>query len=577
MQKETELAQIMEAENMKKVIQVEQKKRQEEETMHKQKQRLQSQKAMAMRQMPPPTTNPPQQAGQKRKTLTTSTSRSDMQRAPTNLMHKRSKTLGSNSSEVSGLSASSSPAASPRLDMSASAGLRRSLSQKSLRQSITQQRLDQTHTDYFRLKAMGIDPETPFVPDTAVSLAVKQQKEEERRAEASKRITSRPSSGLQRSRSSTPAEGPIGSPAAPSLSFSTSATSAPVQPSGSIESVVEDPFLKSLREARAAMTSDADWFKMQANELEKEIEQQEEFRRSIGSNSSREDSTFAQSMNGLTRSVSGHGYVPLQLKPGQTLSRTEERIRRTGACGLAKKPVGLTPVASPRSIFTAVPMSRRTASSLRSSQSAYKDINGGDHSRKRSFDDLLDTQEPSIELQQNSDHDLAQQAVKKVKTPVTIEALEKLQRNPFGTEQGAYSDLIDEEEEEEEEEVDEEYDEATLTVRGNGLLHTLDRSGVYYGEEADDEEDEVDEEEEYEEEDSDGERSPANARYWNNQAEHDETDEEEEAEEGSEESGSPTTNDGKLHVSRHTSQALSAATPDTGFGSTVDDAIELSD
>ena len=84
--------------------------------MHKQKQRLQSQKAMAMRQMPPPTTNPPQQAGQKRKTLTTSISRSDMQGAPTNPMHKRSKTLGCNSSEVSGLRASSSPAASPRSD-----------------------------------------------------------------------------------------------------------------------------------------------------------------------------------------------------------------------------------------------------------------------------------------------------------------------------------------------------------------------------------------------------------------------------------------------------------------------------
>ncbi|KAK5077014.1 actin cytoskeleton and mitosis protein [Lithohypha guttulata] len=567
---EDEAARIVEAAAEKRRVQEEVQKRKDE-----QRQLKEEQKRLQAQQMRPPVNSPAPQAGQKRKTLTNSASRSNLQGIAMSPMHKRSRTVGSQSTEMPALGASSSSL--PPLPLSASRtehnGLRRSLSHKSLRQSLTQQRLDQTQTDYFRLKAMGVDPETPFVPDTAATLAAKKQKQEDHQAAVNERVIKRPSSTLNRSRTSTPSSPPRFA-AVTSSRTSLARTSRPApQAVAHTEATDDDPFLKSLREAREALSQDANWFKTQAVDLEKQVEQQEEFRRSLGSASSK-DEALVRDAAGFSKSLNGFEYVPPEVRPGQTLSRTEQRIRRTGARGLANKPIGGSGPSSPHPL---VPMSRRSASSLRNSQTSHENTNGASHGRKRSFDEVgLTVQHDVHSLEPSLNGEVDNHATKKVKSTMSLQGLQALARNPFGN--GDYDDSDKTEEVEEgydEEEYDgkqqygeqeydqEEYeDEEEEEFEDGRQVVAYPKISAYYEEGLDDAEDEEEVPEDEESEEDDG-GDYTRSRYRQPGAEWNGTGFEDE----------------RLSLPRQDSRAVStsAATPDTGHGSTVNDAIELSD
>lgn len=549
---EAEVAEIQEAQVFRKQLQENQRRRIEEaEQQRKEKSvHLQAQQTA----MKSPGTNPTQQAGQKRKMLAHSTFQSNIQGITMSPMHKRSKTLGSSGNSDVPRVSNSLPARSPRARLTGSTNLRRSVSQKSLRQSLTQQRLDQTQTDYFRLKAHGVDPDTPFVPETAAQVVARKQREEDYRQSVDDRVSRRLSSALDRSRSSTPSSSSQSARSMPppvSILRSTSVPQpAPATPTAT-STADEDPFLRQLREAREALSTDETWFKTHTSELEKEIEQQE-LRQSLGSQSNTsQDKSLALSTNGFARSISGYEYVPPELKPGQTLSRTEERIRRTGARGLANKPIGGTP--KPAAV------NRRGAQQLHHAQTAV-------HGRKRSINEVDHIKGDTFgidDYQQQSAKRLAQHVTSKKARPngVTLKALEALQRssplNPFDA--GSLDDELEDEGEEMEEYDDQIEQEEVLQARYDGAVayqNDDEADTEASGEYADEYDEEVYQEDEEEE----------NIHYPDLQA----YDYGEEEEVELDEDGIPLPPRGK---------SAATSTPDTGTGagSTVDAAIELSD
>jgi hypothetical protein len=228
----------------------------------------------------------------------------------------------------------------------ASQGLRRSLSG----------RKDTTRTDYFRLKAHGIDPDTPIVPDTKASLERKGRLEEVAIAATRTRAQILSSTA----RPPVPRSSPQGAAASGTSGLNYSWTppkrniqTAPPSAAGKVDD--DDDLLRRIREVREAMTEDAKWFKTQAVNIEKEIEGQEELRGSASQASTRPSPN--PSASGLAR-ANGYEYLPGPEIPGSSLSRTEQRIRRTGAHGLATKPIGGS------GDYLAVAMSRDSAAKL---------------------------------------------------------------------------------------------------------------------------------------------------------------------------------------------------------------------
>jgi hypothetical protein len=304
-------------------------------------------------------------AGQKRKSFSGQDLKAD--RLPssngsvTESAHKRSKTMSSSLSAVSTagrtppvstfrLSASRPP---PHVSIFSRSAKDRAASNSDSRASRpAQKKLDTTRTDYFRLKAMGIDPDTPFVPDTKQGVEARRRMEEAERQAilARARRRHRNSSSRQSSPTSMPPpeiprlDAPTASP--------TTTTPRPIDP------IAEDDFLKQIREARKLMAEETEWLKTQSTVLEKEIEQEEEFRQSQSSRNG--DASSPYSSSGLPKS-NGYEYLPADTTPGARLSRTEVRIRRTGAHGLATKPL------RSRSQYIPVAMSMRTARDYTSS------------------------------------------------------------------------------------------------------------------------------------------------------------------------------------------------------------------
>jgi hypothetical protein len=217
-------------------------------------------------------------------------------------------------------------------------------------------RKDTTRTDYFRLKALGIDPETPIVPDTKASLERKRQREEDVATLASRTrartlsSTARPSVPQFSLR-----EESIHGISSPSQLRMSANAIREATTSTAADSNEDDDLLRRIREVRKAMTEGTEWFKKQVVNIEKDIEVQEELRRSASQASNR--SSPHLSAIGLPR-ANGYTYLPGPEIPGRTLSRTEQRIRRTGAHGLATKPVGGS------GDYLAVAMSRDSAAKL---------------------------------------------------------------------------------------------------------------------------------------------------------------------------------------------------------------------
>jgi hypothetical protein len=282
-------------------------------------------------------------------------------KATKGLGHRRSHTIGGTVAatpirRVSKPTASPSP---PHLNSSALLGrsilLNRSTASE-LHGSFNSRRADATRTDYFRLKALGIDPDTPIFPDTKFSLERKRRRQDESANLTPRKRASTMSAPAKPKASGTEVESGIADGLAPrnvsAPEKSVSTPSAKKQKKAPVTSDDDDKFLRQIREVRAALTEDTEWFKNQGAEIEKEIVQQEEFRRSASQQSSAYSPPANSNSTGGLRRVNGYDYSPaINSSASQhSLSRTEQRIRATGAHGLATRPVSnYLPVAMSRS------------------------------------------------------------------------------------------------------------------------------------------------------------------------------------------------------------------------------------
>lgn len=207
-----------------------------------------------------------------------------------------------------------------------------------LHHSIGSRKMDSTHTDYFRLKALGVDPETPLIPDTKFSLERKGRSQEE-----GCRPTSTPTRPRTHSLSRNEGCSTRSSPVPRNTSALETAYDTSQQPqSDALVSAPDDndDFIRQIREVRAAMSEDTEWFKTQAAQLQRDMEHQEELRRSARQESSLNTAKIARSKsNGYLVKVNGYNYAPVVPQSGSdaSLSRTERRIRATGGHGLATK------------------------------------------------------------------------------------------------------------------------------------------------------------------------------------------------------------------------------------------------
>ncbi|EXJ62622.1 hypothetical protein A1O7_03060 [Cladophialophora yegresii CBS 114405] len=339
-------------------------------------------------------------AGQKRKSFSGqdlgASTISSSNRATSVSGHKRSKTMSTSrhsspagSGAPFGASFRSSTSRPPQhvSIFSRASTLGRSTSNSDLRKSASSQKLDVTRTDYFRLKAMGLDPDTPIVPDTKETLAFRRRREAEERQASINRANRRLRTSI--SDQSPPAAmppPPLPRAQTPETQQTPRRTPTPAP------TPIEDDFLKQIREARGAMAEQTEWFKQQAVTLEQEIAQEDEFRKS---QSSLNGASSPVSSSGLAKAM-GYEYLPANTKPGFPLSRTELRIRQTGAHGLATKPPRSTPD------YVAVAMSKKSALSYSGGSQSHSSPG-----RKRSHNDV----EPSDEI--SNAHKAALHALKR--------------------------------------------------------------------------------------------------------------------------------------------------------------------
>ena len=326
---------------------------------------------------------------------------------------------------------------------------------------------------------MGIDPDTSIIPDTKETLAIRRQRDAEERQESINRANRRARNTASAQKSPAPMPPPsLPQVQTPNTQSTVSKTPTPAPP--------EDDFLKQIREAREAMAEQTEWFKQQSVTLEQEVEQEEEFRKS----QSNRDAGSPHSSSGLAR-VNGYEYLPAETNIDVNLSRTEQRIRRTGAHGLATKPL------RSRSDYVAVAMSKRTA----------LDYNSGSHSspgRKRSHDDF----EPPSNIKAAARSADALHASKRLRAAPHPPAATKVthqqprpsgrngNQNPYQLLQGD-RDEAEEDSEEDDHDTDELFDDDDEEEELLGLYPTYDVRNGNYADDEDEEDLEEDDENDY--------------------------------------------------------------------------------
>ena len=109
--------------------------------------------------------------GTKRKRNDTAANASYKMSRPTELGHRRSRTTGDSFVTTSQHGTSRNPS-NPRIDRSKveRGSMLNEVLMRQARKLAPTARSDTTHSDYFRLKALGVDPNTPFVPQTQNSI-----------------------------------------------------------------------------------------------------------------------------------------------------------------------------------------------------------------------------------------------------------------------------------------------------------------------------------------------------------------------------------------------------------------------
>lgn len=291
-----------------------------------------------------------QVAGNKRKSLGETNTETSAQKTQQHVHnHKRSRTIGTMLPPPPPLSAKKASSSTSQFGASLfrpQESLRRSMSASKGQQHTQKARLDNTKTDYFRLLASGIDPDTPLVPRTARQVEAKKQKEKEEREAAIARAYNRrrvatPNSALTNNLPSTTSSPLATSPMIDQPSPTPSQTSSIYDPE-------KDELLQQLKQARQALADDTTWFKEQTTKMEKEVEEEEKLRSSTGSNQS---PAFGHSASQTALAQ----IAQPSFEPSRSMSRVEARLMRTGGLGLAYKPLG------GGSDYTPVAMSRKSA------------------------------------------------------------------------------------------------------------------------------------------------------------------------------------------------------------------------
>lgn len=242
----------------------------------------------------------PQQRGHQSNLINGSTTRSAKTSAG---HHKRSKTVGSVSDMSKPRHGSSSNSES--LSRSPSPALRNNLSPTKARQPIPNVGMDTTHTSYFRLKAMGIDPVT-MSPSKMPANKVRRKRARHEENEVASTKTPRLTPPEKEPSSSTDSR--------PSLTNVNGQSRSESQTRRSHTSSVNDEdeqLFAQMRSVREAMSESINWF-------------QGERAKSEFSRSTSHDETFV--------SAGARVFV-------STPSRTEQRLARTGGHGLAAKAV----------------------------------------------------------------------------------------------------------------------------------------------------------------------------------------------------------------------------------------------
>lgn len=565
--KEEELEKILEASREAKRVQLEfrqkaeEKRRQERESQPRQGPTQQNAINGIRHRLPI------QVAGQKRKTVASTNSAVN----PTSTsVHKRSRTIEHADIDLSSIGKRLSSPLREAKESQSGSKLRKSISHRDLRRSLSGQPLDNTQTDYFRLKAMGVSPDTPLVPDSSRSLAERHSDSLAKRNAALQRLERRRlarSASSQEPFSETSSQPDLQHLRSPELSasiFNTSVTST------SNFDPNEDPFLRQFREARQKMDQDREWFKSQTSLLEKEIEEQEDFQKSLRLSESVADTETSMTApghaNGLARSTNGLAYTPLNYVPGKTLSRTEQRIRRTGAHGLAVQQ----------------PISSHHSSPLYTAHHSPATAEASNH-RKRSIDEAQTSEighNHRLSATKRPRNDLPHHVINDFTAPPDV------QRHPFGSEQQqrTFHDNIQGTEalEEHEQEQDGHAFDGSLSNSPAYMLVNGDQDlpqelEIYEGEE-DEEEEQVRGSDEY---DGEGEYDYEHGVEGDDD-EDEEEDQDEDEEEDDEDEGEYEDEDEDEDIPYSYPQgslppSTKLSTPESGPGATFDDAIELSD
>lgn len=312
-------------------------------------------------------------AGQKRKSLSEHDNLNDSTNAvPSTPSHKRSRTLGALSEPSNSTSryikhiSGTYPMASPSV-FSQSSLLGRSTSNQNLRHSTSSNRLakddrpklDTTKTDYFRLKALGIDPHTPLIPLTDKQVELKKKRDAEERQRQIDNLKRRRYYGGSFRPQTSPSPPPTASEASTHVSPSPEPAEEPAAPRAKppAQDDDDDDLLERARAQRKELEEGTSWLKDTRLQLDKQIDEEVERRVEEELTANSGHSTPNKSPNGLAR-ANGYEYLPAPTHPGLPLSRTEQRIRATGARGLAYKALHSHADYVP----VAVAMSKRSAS-----------------------------------------------------------------------------------------------------------------------------------------------------------------------------------------------------------------------
>lgn len=286
--------------------------------------------------------------------------------------HKRSRTLGSAMPPPpKPTSLSPSPRSASQgfrfSNTSLGTSLSRSSSGRNFRKSQNRPLQDTTKTDFFRLLAHGVDPETPWIPLTAAQVTEKEKREKMERAAQIEAAYSRRRVGVPAKKIESAAQ----AAPTPESSVAAQSTSSPAPSTTSLKSET-DELIQQMRDAQQQMAEDAAWFKQENERMQKEMEQEEKMRSSVSSNQSGRTSRSGLPM------VNGYEYYPAPDLPSGSMSRVERRIRATGARGFASKPIP-----GDKSGYAAVPMSKKTAKRYKQAKEEMEEIETNGTAKKR--------------------------------------------------------------------------------------------------------------------------------------------------------------------------------------------------